>query len=450
MLEAVMEGLRRLASSGRFDAPLAISFSAAMHSLLILDAQDRPLTALITWADTRSQSAADALHTAGEAATLHQETGVPVHPMSPMCKLIWLQETAPALMKQAKMICGIKEYILFQLTGQWVMDHSMASATGLFNRHTLDWHPPALALAGIRREQLPALVTGTNTLPLHPRVAETVPALKPWINRVPVVPGASDGCLANLGSGARKGQDWALTIGTSGALRATVEPFTTILASGIFQYALLPGLQVCGGPINNGGVALCWFAEAVLDKPFRESADIRWYMEEALAAPAGCEGLTCLPWLLGERAPIWDAHATAIFDGLTIRHTRKHMMRALVEGIIFSLKAIGDQLATVSGTPERILASGGFMASENGMQLIADIFECPVDRSQDNDASAMGAAMMGFMAVDRDVSQTSFSSWHQVKARYLPRTGTQAAYRDAYQRFRHCMDRRRPGQRTGL
>ena len=138
---------------------------------------------------------------------------------------------------------------------------------------------------------------------------------------------------------------------------------------------------------------------------------------------------------MGERAPIWDAGATGIFHGMTLRHTRAHMMRAIVEGICFSLFSIAGILAETAGPADRVRASGGFTASAQWVQMVADIFGRPVDVAQDTDASATGAAMLGFIATGEASGWADFRSWTASPATFLPAPEQQERYRDAFQRF---------------
>ena len=145
---------------------LALSISTAMHGLIGLDSQMRPLTPLVTWADSRAGEQARELRRQGRALELLQLTGTPVHPMSPLVKLIWFSQHASALTQRVRWWVGLKDYVLHHLTGDLVTELSSASATGLLNVHTRDWDGSALALAGIQRDQLPRVLPTTAVLEL--------------------------------------------------------------------------------------------------------------------------------------------------------------------------------------------------------------------------------------------------------------------------------------------
>jgi gluconokinase len=407
-----------------------ISVSTAMHGIMALDAGGKPLTPILTWADTRSIAEAEALRDAPDAQSLYTATGVPIHPMSPLCKLTWLRRHRPEIMNAARKFVGIKEYLLHHLSGEWIIDHSTASATGLFDIHRCEWYPAALTKAGIDIHQLPSPVEGTQPFPIMQSVSASLGCAD-----LVVFPGGSDGCLANLGSGAMEPGLLALTIGTSGAVRMTLPYPAPDPLGRLFNYILLPGAYVSGGPVNNGGIILKWFSEAMLGRPFSNKADFGWFLDEACSVPPGAEGLTCLPWFLGERAPVWNARATGLFHGCTVTHTRTHLMRAVVEGISFNLRQVADMLCTQTVPVTKVLASGGFSASPKWVQMIADIFQVPVRCATHEDASATGAAMLGFIGIGEAQDWRDFINWTSTEKDVVPDQTHREAYAQAYARY---------------
>src|SRR5690606_5534169 len=177
---------------------LAIGFSSAMHGLIAMDGHDAPLTNCIIWADTRSESFAAELKNMPEGLDVYLKTGTPVHPMSPLCKLCWLKTEMPEVFNAARKFVSIKEFVFQRLFGRYVVDESIASATGLFDIHAFQWYRPALELAGISAAQLAEPVPITYTLSgLSRQMAD---AMGISVD-TPFVVGGSDGCLANLGAG---------------------------------------------------------------------------------------------------------------------------------------------------------------------------------------------------------------------------------------------------------
>jgi len=160
----------------------------------------------------------------------------------------------------------------------------------------------------------------------------------------------------------------------------------------IFNYILADGLYIAGGATNNGGNAVQWYADLV-------GKSLDDLTTEAKRAPAGCDGLVCLPYLLGERAPVWDASARGVFFGVRSIHGQPHFTRAVLEGISYGLRQIGASLEETVGPIEAIYASGGFTRNTSWLQLIADVFQKRVYVMAQADASAIGAAMLGWVAL---------------------------------------------------
>jgi gluconokinase len=428
ILKAVIETLRKaIGTLTAADTLVGISFSSAMHSLLAVDAQGNPLTNFIIWADNRSQVIADELRASPAGQDIYQHTGTPIHPMSPLCKLAWLQQHQPEIHQTAHKFISLKEYIWFKFFGTFQIDYSIASATGLFDIYTHTWYAPALAVAQITPDQLSEPVNtlhqGTN---LNPAIARELGLTQP----VPVIIGASDGCLANLGSGASELGEAALTIGTSGAIRITAPRPAQDVRGRLFNYILTPDQYIVGGPVNNGGVVLRWFRDnfyatekAAAQKEKTSIYDLM--SEQAATVPAGAQGLLFLPYLLGERAPVWDAQARGSFFGLGIMHGRPHLLRAVYEGIIYGIYEVAQAVIATTGPIRVIYASGGFARSPFWVQMVADIFNLKVIISQTVESSAWGAALLGLQAIQPGFT---FKETTEPAEEYLPDPEQHARY----------------------
>lgn len=394
ILDAVRAAVRDVVAEVGPARVAGLSCSAAMHSLVGLDADGAPLTTVVTWADTRASDQAERLRAADGGLALHRRTGTPLHPMSPLPKLVWFREEEPELFAAVRTWVGIKEYVLLRLCGSLVVDHSIASATGLLDLAALDWDAEALALAGVTAAQLPSLVPTTTVLPgLLPAEAVAL-GLPP---ATPVVVGAADGPLANLGVGAVLPGVAACSIGTSGALRVVVDRPVVDPQGRVFCYALAPGRWVVGGAINNGGVVLQWAGDA-LAPDLGEDPEAEML---ALAAqvPAGSGGLLLLPYLLSERAPHWSAVPRGAYVGLTRAHGRPHLLRAAVEGVCLQLAVVLESLRDAGLEVTEVRATGGVMRSPLWRQVLADAFGMRVDLMASEEGSAFGAAVLGMQAL---------------------------------------------------
>ena len=369
-----------------------LCLSAAMHTLLAVDEAGRPLTPSITWGDTRAAAQAERLRVAPGGLALHRRTGTPLHPMSPLAKLVWFREEDPELFGRTRRWVGIKEYVLAGLTGEWVVDHSIASATGLLELATLDWDREALELAGIERDRLSRLVPSTHVLGrLAPEAAREL-CVPP---DCPIVVGASDGALASLGVGAVHPGVAACSIGTSGALRVMVEDPAVDPQGRVFCYALTPGRWTVGGAINNGGVVLEWAHDALAP----DAGDRTAVLELAAAAPPGSAGLLMLPYLLGERAPHWSPLPRGAYVGLTRAHHREHLVRAAIEGVCLQLALVLASMRAAGVEVREMRATGGFARSDLWRQLLSDVLGMDVGYPEAPEASSFGAALLGMEAL---------------------------------------------------
>ncbi|MFK8186034.1 MAG: gluconokinase [Phormidesmis sp.] len=401
------------------DALIAISFSCAMHTLLLIDKANKPLTPLFTWADNRSDRYT---HIAEQKAptqrALYERTGIPAHPMSPAIKLIWLRHEYPDTFAQAARIVCIKEYVLWHWCHQWVIDQSMASTTGLLNIHTSQWDTDTLALTGIKKEQLSPIVPTTHALTLRNSYASKLCVG----SKTPVIIGASDGVLANVGVGAIAADTAAITLGTSGAIRRVINHPKTAPDAQLFCYALTDTQWVMGGAVNNGGIALQWTRDRLVpdsmpaqaqdangsdlskspdESPGKPPGESSYDRMNAMArsVPAGSDGLIFHPYLLGERSPLWNAKARASFFGLSREHSQAHLVRAVMEGVIYNLYTVFQALEQASGPIDKLRAAGGFARSGLWQQILADVFNRPIEIPAVIESSALGAAHLALVAV---------------------------------------------------
>lgn len=357
------------------NTPITIGFSAAMHSICLLGPDGNLLTPALLWSDQRANVHADNLRNSPLAEKLYCETGTPIHPMSPLCKLLWIQSETTWLQDKKVRILGIKEYIWLRLTGFFEIDYSLASATGLFEIRNLQWHPDALTLTQTDRTQFPD--------PQPTTFSRTVTFESSTIR---FVIGASDGCLANLGSNV--GTDTAaITVGTSGALRISSTKPISKFPEMPFSYILDEQTWIVGAPINNGGLALDWASNIL-------GIETEALIELAAKCSPGAHGVRFLPYLTGERAPWWRSTLQASFHNLDVTHTRNDLARSVLEGITLPFFLILKLFESEGHTIKKIHASGGLAKSATWLQLLADITGKNVYSYADTDASVIGAAML--------------------------------------------------------
>ena len=406
----------------------AVSFSAAMHSIMAVDKHGLPLSPLITWADTRAHEIAGNLKNSKKGKSIYRKTGTPVHAMSPLCKIAWLKKEQPAIFKNAAKFISAKEYVFSRLFNQYLIDYSIASATGLFDIEKLAWDTEALKFAGITADQLSDPVPMTTSLT---RLNEIYQAQIPISNQTIFVLGGSDGCMANLGSFAVHDNEAAITIGTSGAVRKLTNQKLNDDHQKNFHYLLDEKTFVSGGAINNGGIALQWF----LDNFYTDASgkkDIGVILQEINNIPAGSEDLIFLPYVFGERSPIWDAAASGAFTGIRSHHTKTHFLRAVIEGICFSLLQVMKIIDKNGPETDTVFASGGFIQSRIWVQTLADILQKRVKINTNVDASALGAAFVALKKMGIINQWSDLKNYFTDSEEFLPAKNVAEIYQQNY------------------
>lgn len=369
-----------------------ICFSSSMHSVLAVDKNGNPIGNAITWADNRANKEAQELKSAAAGKAIYDATGTPLHPMSPLLKISWIKNSDKDRFRQTAKFLSIKSYIIHQLTGEYIMDYSIASATGLLNIHTIKWEPDALKFAGISEQMLPSLA---------PVFASAGKLKKAYQNSLgltvetKIIIGSSDGCMATLGDGVKGEGKATITIEDSGAVRVMGDKVLQDEKQRFFNYLLTENCYVSGGPTNNGGVIFEWFARQFGDfkNPFDIEQSMQELMSEAAKVSVGSDGLLFLPYLLGERAPLWNANARGAYFGLNIKHERKHFVRATIEGILYEIYSIGKILEE-HRTIKSLSINGSFATLPFCSQLIADMFNKPVRLRQNFHSVSFGAFLL--------------------------------------------------------
>jgi gluconokinase len=378
------------------EAPQALSFSSAMHSLILVDDDGKALNNMITWADTRSEKVAQHLRESDKGEAIYRQTGTPIHPMSPLCKLIWLKDNEHELFEKAAKFISIKEYIWYKLFNKFQVDYSIASATGLFDIIKLQWSAEACQLAGVNTGKLSEPV---NTNYIQKQLVPASATLLGIPQTTPFVIGASDGCCANLGSHVTDSGTAALTIGTSGAVRITTPKPVYDYQAMHFNYLLNEKTYVSGGAVNNGGILIDWLLRKFLNITDIQPDSYKTLFKTIDTIPAGSLGLIFLPYLYGERAPIWDANSSGAYLNIQPQHGQAHFLRAGLEGVCYALNDVLHSLEQSSEKITQINISGGFITSATWMQVLADVTGKKLVVQQVEDASTMGAIDLAVSAL---------------------------------------------------
>jgi gluconokinase len=414
---------------------MCICFSSAMHSVLPIDKNGVPLGNAMVWSDNRAKKEANNLKNSDLGKTLYKTTGTPIHAMSPLNKIKWLSNNDNARFTASQKFLSIKTYIIQQLTGEYVVDHSVASATGMLNIYSLAWDDDAVGYAGITKDKLADVVPVfyvprklkkeyQNSLRLH--------------DRVKLIVGSSDGCMATLGAGVWGDGKATVTLEESGAIRVVGKQALQDEKQRLFNYLLTEGNYISGGPTNNVGSALEWYAKQFGD--FHKCLDLEDCIDnlinDAAKVPVGSNGLIFLPYLQGERAPIWNANARAVYFGLNIKHEQQHFIRATIEGIMYTFYSIGKTLEEHRSI-QSLSANGTFASYPVWMQMMADIFNKPVyiKKNSGSDSVACGSFLVG--ATEMGLYKNLDEAAQKVKLleSYLPQQQNHSTYMKHYAIF---------------
>lgn len=409
-----------------------IALSSVMHSFIPQDEQFDLLGNMITWADSRSSNSVHRMEQDEACKQFYFRTGCPLHASYPLAKIIWVKENQPEIFARMAHIGSIKDYMFRLMTGEWVTDKSVASSSGLFNAFTETWDSEILDYVGIQEEQLPKVVSTTYSGKLLANVAER---LGLPVN-TPVVIGATDGVLVNVGIGAVSKGQLSATIGTSGAIRMLTEKPQMDSKGRTWCYNLTDTMWVAGGAINNGGMILRWMRDRILhyhgSQMEQLSVDPYDLMTmKARHVPAGSGGLLLMPYFTGERAPYWNSDLRGAFVGLSLNHSRSYMIRATMEGICYSLRFVLDALREFEDVKD-IRISGSFTKSELWVQIMSDIFGEHITLPNNSEGASFGAAVLGFISDGTlsDIKDTA--ELVQPECIYHPKEQNQAVYDELF------------------
>ena len=350
---------------------LGVGVSTFWHSVVGIDDAGAAQTPVLLWSDRRSASQVARLKS--ERPTLPESTGCPWHTSYALGRLHWLAETRPDVFARCSRFLSPAAYLQGRLFG-WdaaTESTSMASASGLFDQRSQTWLPDFVA-------KLPE-ISG------QPRSGSSL--LPPALRDVPWFPALGDGGASNLGCGATSPESLALMVGTSGAIRAvqTRPAAPPPLPDGLWRYQLAPEFFVLGGALTNGGSVWEWLQETLAPAGLADSA---------LASQApDAHGLTVLPFLAGERAPLWRDDLTGAVVGLTAATTAAEIARASLESVGYRFAAVREKLRPVAPHARLIGTGKGLIASPLWCQILADIFQEEIHLSGEEEASSRGAAL---------------------------------------------------------
>lgn len=370
----------------------AVAIAAFWHSLVGVDRQGRPVTAVIPWSDTRSARQVESLRARLDERAIHARTGCRLHQTYWPARLRWFAEQEPQTFRRVRRWMSFPAYLQRRWIGRDAESVSQASGTGMFlhggTTGTWGWDPELCGVCEVTPEQLGPIVD------LDDHTAEPTAAIArrwPPLRGARWVPAAADGALDNVGAGCTTGGRAALMIGTSGALRKI---WTTDTAPAVpfalWRYWLDRRRVVVGGALSNGGNLVAWMRQTLGLKD-----DKRLDLRVARLVP-DAHGLTMLPFLAGERSPDYLPDARAAIAGLRLATSRDEIFRAGLESVGYEFLDVLKELVTVSAVTRLVATGGALTSSRVWPQLLADILGRQIALTRATELTSRGAAIVGF------------------------------------------------------
>ena len=434
-VDAVLEQAGTLAQQIR-----AVAVDTLVSNILAIDAAGRPLTPLITYADTRNDADAIELRRTLDERVVHQRTGCLLRTSYWPARLAWFRRVQPDIWRAAARWITIGEYMELRLFGRCRAGCSVASWSGLLDRQRIAWDAPLLEFLGVATDQLSPLADTSEPLS---GLANEFATRWPTLRDVPWFPAIGDGAAANIGSGCTGPNRLALTVGTTGAMRV-VQSEVEQVPAGLWCYRVDRRRALLGGATSEGGNVYGWMQDTLkLGEPEA--------VERALAQlPPDGHGLTVLPFLAGERSPGWAGDVRATISGLGLNTTPIEMLQAGLEAVGYRFALIFASLAAsnVSANPAtcrpppaaQIIASGGsLLSSPAWMQIIASTLGHAILASDEPEATSRGAALLALESLGAIPSVEALPA--PTSAIYEPDPAAHEIYRAAIERQRELYDR---------
>lgn len=374
-----------------------IGLSGQMHGLVMLDADGKVLRRSIIWCDQRTGKECDEIHEKVGKARLIELTANPALTGWTSTKILWVRNNEPEIYEKCRHILLPKDFIRYRLTGEFATEVSDASGMGLLDVPNRCWSDEVLEKLGIDKSLLATVYESPEiTGKITPQAAE---ATGLTIGTV-VVGGAGDNAAAAVGTGVVTDGSAFTTIGTSGVVFAHTSNISIDPKGRVHTFCCaVPGAWHVMGVTQAAGLSLKWyrdtFCQQEIDLAAEQGVDPYYIMDkQAEAVPIGSNKLIYLPYLMGERTPHLDPNCRGAFIGLSAIHTRQDLLRAVMEGVTFSLRDCAEVLSEMGVHPTRMLACGGGGTSKLWRQMLADVLACPVSTCASKEGPALGVAIL--------------------------------------------------------
>lgn len=413
--------------------PEAISFSNAVSSLVQLDTNFEPLGDFLTYADLRSHNEAEELRR-NLPKDILVSSACPLHASYWMPKILWLKKQK-RMSEPTRYLCTIKDLLIHKMSGLFVTDYSNAVATGMCDVRNGNWNENYFNEIEIDQASVPKIRPTTEIVEIKSSIAQDLKLPE----KIQIALGATDGVLSSLGAGAIKSGQVTTMIGSSGACRiASDSPLLTPGKMRTWSYPLADGIWVRGGAMNSGGLVTQWLLDNFYsDLEVNRDQRMQKALFDIRSSEPGSNGLIFLPYIFGERAPIWNERARGVFFGIHGKHRREHFARATIEGIMYSLFSIFEIINSNIDNDIEIHASGGYTQSEEFLQIQSDLFGLPVNVPRDHEGSSIGAAALAFRAIGEYSSFEKIPELIKIVKVFKPDERQFGIYQSGYQQFKN-------------
>jgi xylulokinase len=437
--QATISSIKQVLSRSGGEDITGIGLTGQMHGLVLLDEAGKVLRPCIMWNDQRTAAQCAEIEQKVGRAKLIELAGKPALTGFTAGKILWVREDEPGVYSRARHVLLPKDYVRYRLTGTLAMDVADGSGTLLMDVRRRAWSDELLKLLDIPREWLPPLSECHEVVAQVSGEAASAPGLRAG---TPVVAGAGDQAAQSIGTGIAREGAVSVTIGTSGVVFAATNQYRFDLTGKLHAYChAVPDTWHLMGVTLSAGGSLRWFRDALCDSERAEAQrtgrDVYDIITElAATAPAGSDGLLFLPYFTGERTPHADPNARGVFFGLSLRHTKAHMARAVLEGVTFSLRECLDLLCKLGQSCSRVRVSGGGSRSALWRQMMADVFGTEIVEVNVTQGAAYGAALLAGVGtgVYTNEEQACANAVHETgSTKPGPDTGK---YAESYERYR--------------
>lgn len=391
-VKATLESIKNVVNTSGVNGKniKSIGLSGQMHGLVMLDKNNTVIRPAIIWADQRTDKECAEITKKVGAEKLIEITANPALTGFTASKILWVKNNEPENYKKCAHILLPKDYVRFVLTGEYATDVSDASGMQLLDVKNRKWSNEILNILEIDLSLLPKLYESPEkTGELTAEIAQEL-TLSP---KTIVVAGAGDNAAAAVGTGVVTDGSAFTTIGTSGVVYAHSSKFFIDPMGRVHTFCCaVPNCWHVMGVTQAAGLSLKWFKDTLYDTLNKKTyKDID---TEVQNIAIGSEKLIYLPYLMGERTPHLDPYARGVFFGLSAKHTKEHLARAVIEGISFSLKDCYDILTTMGITVNSMMLTGGGAKSELWQHMLADMFNCTIQTLEQQEGAARGAAIL--------------------------------------------------------